>query len=107
MDFCSNCGCLMKRTPEGLLCPKCGKLVHLKRVVRENNLKKQSKDIIYIVDRQEDDYVKVSRLCPSCRNEEAYHWFSSTVGENAGVRQERTIEHFKCTKCMRTWVESS
>jgi hypothetical protein len=27
-------------------------------------------------------------------------------GEHAGIRQERTVEHFQCTKCLYTWAES-
>jgi DNA-directed RNA polymerase subunit M/transcription elongation factor TFIIS len=97
----------MKRTPEGLSCPKCGKLVRLKPVIKENNAKKPSQDAIYVVDGPEDNYVKAIRLCPNCGNGEAFHWSSTAIGEHAGVRQERTIEHFRCTKCMHTWVESS
>jgi len=97
----------MKRTPEGLQCPKCGRLVQLNPAIKEKNAKKQSQGAIYIIDEPEDNYVKVIRLCPSCRNEEAFHWSTTAIGEHAGVRQERTIEHFKCTKCTHTWVESS
>lgn len=89
------------------MCPKCGKLVPSKPEVEKKIVRRLNQDAIYVIDEPKDNYVKVSRLCPNCGNGEAFHWSSTAIGEHAGVRQERTIEHFRCTKCTHMWVESS
>ncbi len=108
MKFCDRCGSRMKRTHEGFRCRKCGHTIHdssetlpkdVKRVVHSN--------LVYVVDKSQDKYVKVVRTCPRCGNSGAYRWFSTISGEHAGIRRERTIEHFKCTKCSHTWTETA
>ncbi len=62
---------------------------------------------IYIVDESKEDHSMVTRTCSECGNDKAFHWFSRISGEHAGIRRERTVEHFKCTKCSHSWAESS
>ena len=107
MDFCSECGSLMRHTAEGLVCPKCGKAIPQEASDTNRITKKETEETLFVIEDPKDKYMKINRLCPNCGNGEAFHWSTTSVGEHAGVRQERTIEHFRCTKCMRTWVESS
>ena len=106
MKFCDKCGSYMKQTKNGFLCRKCGNLV---RVTGQTKIiqKTEQSSSIYVVDRSEDKYVKISQKCPRCGNEDAFRWFSRVSGEHAGVRRERTIEHFKCTKCSHSWSKIS
>jgi DNA-directed RNA polymerase subunit M/transcription elongation factor TFIIS len=70
-------------------------------------VKKSSMSAVYVVDESKEHYAKVTRPCPNCESDEAFHWFSRVSGEHAGIRRERTVEHFKCAKCSHTWTESS
>jgi len=108
MKFCDKCGSYMKKTREGFLCPKCGNVIHTNSGMKSKNVKKiEHPSSVYVVNDSQDEYVKVPQACPKCGNEEAFHWFSRISGEHAGIRRERTIEHFRCTKCLHSWSKSS
>lgn len=108
MKFCDKCGSYMKKTKNGFLCRKCGNLIRVNARKRTKDKKKiERSSSIYVVDSSEDEYVKVSQVCPKCGNTEAFRWFSGVSGEHAGIRRERTIEHFKCTKCSHSWTKTS
>jgi DNA-directed RNA polymerase subunit M/transcription elongation factor TFIIS len=97
----------MTSTKEGYICPKCGfsKIVKPEiHIVREKATDKSS---IYVLGESTTDHSKVSRQCPDCGNNEAFYWFSGVAGEHAGIRQERTMQHFKCTKCGHSWTAES
>jgi DNA-directed RNA polymerase subunit M/transcription elongation factor TFIIS len=70
-------------------------------------MQKAFSDAVYVIDGPQDNRIKVSRVCPNCGNGEALRLISSVSGEHAGVRQERTVDHFRCTKCSHSWGESS
>jgi len=107
MRFCDNCGTYLRRTSEGLWCPKCKKSISSKPYLRIESVEKKDSAAIYVVDESKEDYSMATRECPECGNGEAFHWFSRISGEHAGIRTERTLEHFKCTKCSHSWTESS
>ena len=71
------------------------------------NVSKATSEVVYVVERSKDLDSKVSWNCPKCGNEEADHWFSTISGEHAGIRRERTIEYFRCTRCSYTMSKSS
>ncbi len=108
MKFCIKCDSYVKKTKEGFSCPKCGNVINTNFERQSKNERKtdraRTNDLIYVVDDPQDNHVKISQLCPKCGNKEAFHWFSRISGEHAGIRRERTIEHFKCT---HTWSKSS
>ena len=107
MKFCNKCGSYMKKTKNGFLCRKCGNVIYANTRMQSRNMKKiERSSSIYIANSSEDEYVKVSQVCPKCGNKEAFRWFSGVSGEHAGVRRERTIEHFKCTKCSHSWTKT-
>ncbi|UCC33328.1 MAG: hypothetical protein JSW53_06065 [Candidatus Bathyarchaeota archaeon] len=103
MKFCDECGTFLRERKDGLWCPKCRKTISSKEVLAPRSFKKEDSATIQVIDRSQIDYVKVSQTCPKCDNEIAYRWFSSVSGEHAGVRRERTVEHFRCTKCSHSW----
>ena len=108
MEFCDKCGSYMKKTEDRFVCQKCGKVT---KAITEKQLGEKRKiehsNSIYVVDSSPDKSAKVTQVCPNCGNEEALRWFSRVSGEHAGVRTERTIEHFKCTKCSHMWSKTS
>jgi len=107
MQFCDDCGSYIRKTKEGLWCPKCKRLIQSKPRVEAGSVKKTDSDVIYVIDKSQSNYAKISQTCPKCGNQEAFHWFSSISGEHAGIRRERTVEHFKCTRCSHSWSTSS
>ena len=93
---------------DGFECRKCGNVVHASTGIQTENMKKiERSSLIYVVDSSEDEYVKVSQVCPKCGNAEAFRWFSGVSGEHAGIRRERTVEHFRCTRCSHSWSKTS
>lgn len=89
-----------------LQCPKCKKVSHTKPAAQATNQKKGQPDYLYISEKKGEGSVKVQRECPQCRNTEAFHWVSGISGEHAGIGRERTVDHYRCTKCSFTWAES-
>jgi DNA-directed RNA polymerase subunit M/transcription elongation factor TFIIS len=98
----------MIREKRGFVCPKCGNLasgIGSARLERVKRIKRS--EAVYVVNSQPDGNVRVSQSCPECGNGEAFHWFSGVSGEHAGVGTERTVEHFKCTRCAHSWSKGS
>jgi len=94
----------MKR---GFSCPKCGDLVRAKTgLIEVRKISPAESEPIYVVEDSGREASRVSRTCPRCGNDQAVDWFSSISGEHAGVRQERTVEHFRCTRCLHSWAET-
>ena len=106
MKFCDNCGSHMKETSKGSLCPKCGNLVSSKLEAKAEEIRERDFGAVYVVSNANKNYAVISQACPKCGNNEAVHWFSNISGEHAGVRRERTVEHFRCTKCSHSWSKS-
>jgi len=107
LRFCDNCGTYLRETDEGLWCPKCKKMIQADQRIETRKAKKKNAAAIYVVDKSKEAHSKVARRCPKCGNAEAFHWFSTVSGEHAGIRRERTVEHFKCVRCSHSWTESS
>ena len=107
MNFCDECGSRMKTTKRGFLCPKCGNLVQAETgLVKVRKMSPAEPEPIYVVEDSKREASRVSKTCPRCGNDEAFRWFSSVSGEHAGVSQERTVEHLKCTRCLHSWAET-
>jgi len=108
MEFCSKCGSYLKKTENGFLCPRCGNKIrsHV-RTPPVQAAETSHPSPIYVVDSSRVDFEKVSQTCQQCGNTDAFRWLAGVSGEHAGVRSERTIEHFRCTKCGHSWAKSS
>ena len=107
MRFCADCESYLKKTKDGLWCPKCKKLTKTELHCKVKFVRKPLSNTIYVVDGSNEDRVKVSQACPKCGSGEAFHWFQPVTGEHAGIRRERAVEHFKCVECSYSWSKSS
>lgn len=108
MEFCDNCGSYMKKIKNGFVCRKCGNLTYANAEMHIMRARMEHSGSIWVVDAtSEDEHLKVSQVCPRCGSKEAFQRFSRVSGEHAGIRRERTIEHFKCTKCLHSWSKTS
>lgn len=104
MKFCERCGSYMHRVPGGFSCLRCGNENH-DEVIEVLSVQRRDSSV-EVVDESEVELVKVKEICPQCGNREAFRVVFVVSGEHAGVRQERSIERFKCTKCLHRWSRS-
>jgi DNA-directed RNA polymerase subunit M/transcription elongation factor TFIIS len=86
----------------GFSCPKCGNEVR-DHEIEVRVIEHDDSSSVGVVDRPEAEYVKVNETCPKCGNPEAFRNVSVVAGEHAGIRQERSVERLKCTRCQYSW----
>ena len=103
MRFCTDCGSFMVNERDALVCPRCGKRLNPSEVLGRKKKEDTSKIVSLIV--KKVDGLKVNHPCPKCGCNEAYRMVSVTSGEHAGVKQDRSIERYRCSKCDHTWSE--
>ena len=103
MKFCELCRGYMTRTKDGYTCSKCGHKTQAE-MVEVTRLATSDKPTA-VLDSSRLEYMRVARACPKCGNNEAFHSLGFISGEHAGVRQERAMERFTCTKCGHSWSE--
>ena len=104
LEFCDKCNSVMNITSKGYVCPKCGyeKLSDLDTIIIRRPDKKP--EPIYSGIGQEDALI-VKRVCPNCKNPEAFQTVTVIIGDPEGVNTERSITRYKCTKCYHVWIE--
>jgi predicted nucleic-acid-binding Zn-ribbon protein len=92
----------MHKAPDGFSCPKCGNEAY-DHAIQVRLIERRSSSSVEVVDRSKAEYVKVRVTCPQCGNPEAFRNVSVVAGEHAGIRQERSVERLRCTKCQHSW----
>lgn len=105
MKFCEKCGAYMRGTPNGLVCTRCGNTVQTE-IPQVRSIEQPETTPIEVVDDSKLESAKVAETCPTCGNGEAFRNISFISGEHAGVRQERSMERFTCTKCGHSWTKN-
>ena len=101
--FCEKCGSYMRETPAGFVCSKCGNQVKAEIVDVVRIEPRPSSAVVDVLDSSKLEYNKISAVCPRCDNREAFHSLGLVSGEHAGVRQERSMQRYTCTKCGHSW----
>jgi len=104
MKFCEKCGSYMRAEKGGFKCTKCGHTV-LSESLEIQTIPQNAPSPIAVIGESEVEQAKVQETCPICGNPEAIRSMSFVSGEHAGVRQERSMERFKCAKCGHTWTK--
>ena len=95
----------MKLSKKGYVCLKCDNTIRATTgLIEIEQIKRPEVTPISTLADLRNNFPKIDRLCPNCRNPKAFHWFSTVTGEHAGVKQERTIEYFICTECQHLWA---
>jgi len=107
MRFCDNCGSFLRETKEGLLCPKCKKVITAKPRVETRTVEKRNSAAIFVADKFKESHAEVSRTCPKCGNTQceigefrAAGGFLSKVFDIQSKRFTTVI----CTKCQYTEI---
>ena len=103
MKFCDKCGTFMKLDNTGYSCTKCGIVEQIDEIEIKREEKKEP-ELVYTINQNKSDSFRINRKCPRCGNSEAYKMVLSTQGEHAGVKQDRTLTKYTCTKCGHTWT---
>ncbi|MBC8498878.1 hypothetical protein ISS40_01965 [Candidatus Bathyarchaeota archaeon] len=105
MKFCDQCGAFLQASSEGLICSKCGHVAETDVIeVKRNG--KGAVEPVYVVDNSDRDALLVNQTCPSCGHAEAYRTVLTTQGEHAGVKQDRSVERYRCAECGHTWIRN-
>lgn len=102
VEFCDRCGSFMRQAIKGYECPRCG-WIKLIDVIEVKTGPEKEAEPVYVMSGT-DDTMKVNRKCPMCNNPEAYKTLTVAIGEHAGVKSDRSVERFKCTKCGHIWM---
>lgn len=105
MKFCDICRAFLPASSEGLICPKCGHVAETDVIEIRRNGKGAAEPVI-VMDSPERDTSPVNQTCPSCGHAEAYRTVLTTQGEHAGVKQDRSVERFRCAECGHTWTRN-
>ena len=106
MRFCDRCGAFLQASSEGLIkCPKCGHVAEADVIQMKRN-GKEVVDPVYVVGRPGKNDLPVNQTCPSCGHTEAYRTVLTTQGEHAGVKQDRSVERYRCAECGHTWIRN-
>jgi len=107
MKFCDLCESRMRLSKDHYVCLNCGHRVPAPREsLEERPTAHSDARPVTVVDAVSEDLPTISRLCPKCGHQQAYRRVSTLTGEHAGVKQERTVEHFRCTLCQHIWAET-
>ena len=105
MKFCDDCGTVLVISADGLACPKCGKRYPADEVEIVRNERPTPEAVIFMESAGMDGQ-RVSQTCPECGFSEAYRTVLTTQGEHAGVKQDRSVERYRCVDCGHTWFEN-
>ncbi len=104
MKFCEKCGSYMRAMRGGFDCTKCGHKV-LTETIEVMTMQRPDVSPIEVVNDSKTEQSRVAETCPVCGNPEALRNISFISGEHAGVRQERSVERFTCTRCGHPWTK--
>jgi len=98
MEFCDNCGAMLKDEDGKLKCTRCSYSTKKKGKIETSEKVEKKSDIGVIKEKDTDIMPTTNAVCSECGNEEAYTWSSQTRAAD----ESETI-FFKCTKCEKTW----
>ena len=103
MKFCPKCEVKLKKTDDGLQCPKCDytegqeeKKQPKKEVIDENEPNKEFN--VFEANEGEESLPTIKIECEKCGNDEAVWWMLQTRSAD-----EPTTQFYRCTKCRYTW----
>jgi len=106
VQFCPNCRLALFITKDGdtvvARCYKCGyrSTPASKTIV---NPKLTADKNVHVIERIPE---YVDRVCPKCGNNKATRVNVQTVGDHAGISQERSGAVYRCLQCNATWRDA-
>ncbi|ERH05925.1 MAG: transcription factor S, archaeal [Halonotius sp. J07HN4] len=103
MEFCDDCGSMMKTEGDNWVCGSCG-FTKLRDEAAEAAMTttqgQEKSEIIDISDAEDKGLPTTTAACPSCDNDQAY-WYMQQIR----AADESETRFFVCTECEHKWRE--
>ncbi|MFB6113905.1 MAG: transcription factor S [Halodesulfurarchaeum sp.] len=104
MQFCSECGSMMRSVDGEMVCSSCGHTEAKDEDLASSFVSTEKQDESDVVETEEglnfEGKPTSETPCPECENEEAYYTIKQT-----GSADEPPTRFFKCTECGARWRE--
>lgn len=103
MEFCDECGSMMKTDGDTWVCESCGyEKPRSQEAEREmvTTQGQQETEIIDVTDSEEDARPTTTVTCPNCGNDTAY-WYMQQIRS----ADESETRFLVCTECEHKWRE--
>lgn len=100
MEFCEECGAMLKEENGKLKCTRCSYTTKKKGKIESTEKIDKQEEVGVIKEKDTDIMPTTDEVCPECGNEEAYTWSKQTRASD-----ESATIFFKCTECSKTWRE--
>ncbi len=103
MEFCDDCGSMMKTEGDHWVCGSCG-FEKLRDEVKEATMVttqgQQDSEIVDVSDAEDKGLPTTTAQCPQCDNDRAY-WYMQQIRS----ADESETRFFVCTDCEHKWRE--
>jgi DNA-directed RNA polymerase subunit M len=103
MEFCDDCGSMMKADEETWVCGSCG-YEKARDQQREEGMVtttgQQETEIVDVTETEDQGRPTTTAQCPECDNDEAY-WYMQQIR----AADESETRFFVCTECDHKWRE--
>ena len=103
MEFCDDCGSMMKADEETWVCGSCG-YEKARDQQREEGMVtttgQQETEIVDVTETEDQGRPTTTAQCPECDNDEAY-WYMQQIR----AADESETRFFTCTECEHKWRE--
>jgi DNA-directed RNA polymerase subunit M/transcription elongation factor TFIIS len=111
VNFCPECGALLKvanKSAPALKCPKCkyNKPIQQEEAKQKTNIHQGQPGEIAVIDKKEEATLRpnptINVLCPKCGKNQSETWTVAVGGETT----RSTLTFFRCTTCGTTRRET-
>ena len=103
MEFCDDCGSMMKTEGDEWVCESCG-FTTLRDEAAEAAMTttqgQEESEIVDISDAEDKGLPTTTAACPECDNDKAY-WYMQQIR----AADESETRFFVCTECEHKWRE--
>jgi DNA-directed RNA polymerase subunit M len=104
MQFCDECGSMMKAEDDVMVCANCGHTEAKDRERAAEFVSTEGQDTSDVVETEEGIHFEgqptAEETCDRCGNDTAYYTFKQTASAD-----EPPTRFFKCTECGYRWRE--
>lgn len=104
MQFCPECGSMMRTDGEQMVCSSCGYAEPKDEELAAQFVSTEEQDDSDVIETEEglnfEGKPKTETICPECDNDEAWYTIKQTASAD-----EPPTRFFKCTECGARWRE--
>ncbi|MCT9095895.1 transcription factor S [Haloarchaeobius sp. HME9146] len=103
MEFCDECGSMMKTEGDYWVCGNCD-FEKARDAVSEASMvtteAQEVSEVVDVSDAEDKGLAKTNAICPKCENDQAY-WYMQQIRS----ADESETRFFICTECEHKWRE--